>query len=151
VFGARLWSRDRDADCARDGMEASSSKGAATPRNLRKVVAVAALLSAVAVVGIFAAVARPSTSTYCTCTLSYTGTPAVSETEYFTSNHISLFLASNWHIYLYNVSTGNETCDKSGYDTYGGNSGACSNTATARCQLLPGYGVDDQATCWADY
>jgi hypothetical protein len=119
---------------------------------LRAVVAVIALVGAVIVVGVFATVAKPATSTYCNgCTLSYTGTPAVSPTtQYFTYNAISLFLANNWHIYLYNTSTGNQTCDASGFDTYGGHN-TCANTATARCQLLQGYGVNDQATCWADY
>jgi hypothetical protein len=153
MFGARAGSRRRHADRARDTMENTSPKHGTTMRmgRLRKIVAAVALVGAVAVVAIFAAAARPSTTTYCSCTLSYNGTPAVSSTQYFTSNHVSLFLANNWHVYLYNTSTGNQTCDASGYDTYGGGSGACSNTATARCQLLPGYGVDDSATCWADY
>lgn len=132
--------------------EAQLSVGAARSHGSRKGVAIGALVCAVVVVGVFAAVAKPSTSTYCNgCYLSWHGTPAVTPTtQYYTYNAVSLLLASNWHIYLYNVSTGNQTCDASGFDTYGG-SKTCANTATARCQLLQGYGVDDQATCWADY
>jgi hypothetical protein len=152
MFGARAGSGRRHAGRARDAMGNMLPRyRTATRMGLRKIVAAVALVGAVVVVGVFAAVARPSTTTYCSCTLSYNGTPAVSSTQYFTSNHVSLLLANNWHVYLYNTSTGNQTCDASGYDTYGGGSGACSNTATARCQLLPGYGVDDSATCWADY
>lgn len=153
MFGANADSRRKHADGSHDAMENLSPRYHTAMRTgrLRKLVAAVALVGALAVVGIFAAVARPSTTTYCSCTLSYNGTPAVSSTEYFTSNHVSLLLANNWHVYLYNTSTGNQTCDASGYDTYGGGSGACSNTATARCQLLPGYGVNDSATCWADY
>jgi hypothetical protein len=153
MFWARADSRRKHADGSHDAIENLSPRYRTSARadRPRKIVAVVALVGALAVVGIFAAVARPSTTTYCSCTLSYNGTPAVSATEYFTSNHVSLFLANNWHIYLYNTSTGNQTCDASGYDTYGGGSGACSNTATARCQLLPGYGTDDSATCWADF
>jgi len=125
---------------------------ATTVGDFRKIVAVTALVGALAVVGIFAAVATPATSTYCNgCTLSYTGTPAVSPTtQYFTYNAISLFLANNWHVYLYNTSTGNQTCDGMGSNNYGG-ARTCANIATARCHLLQGYGTDDTATCWADY
>ena len=154
MFGTRAGIRRKHADSARDTMRNMSPRDRTATRTnrTRKLVAAVALVSAVVVVGVFAAIARPSTSTYSNgCTLSYTGTPAVSPTtQYFTYNAISLFLANNWHIYLYNTSTGKESCDASGYDTYGGHN-TCANTATARCQLLPGYGVNDQATCWADY
>jgi hypothetical protein len=117
--------------------------------HLRKSVA---LVGALAVVGIFAATATPATTTYCNgCTLHWNGTPAVSPTtEYFTHNAVSLTTANNWHIYLYNVSTGNQTCNAEGFNTYGG-AKTCANIATARCHLLQGYGVSVQATCWANF
>jgi hypothetical protein len=154
MFGARTERRRKHEAGSGDAMgDLSPERHTATRTgHLPRIVVIVALVGALVVVGTFAAVARPSTSTYCNgCTLSYNGTPAVTPTtQYYTYNAISLFLANNWHIYYYNTSTSNQSCDASGFDTYGGHN-TCANTATARCQLLSGYGTDDTATCWADY
>jgi hypothetical protein len=106
---------------------------------------------AVAASGVLAAVAHSSTlDYYCNgCTLSSNGTPAVSAAAYQLSNGIELSVAADVHVYLYNVSTGSQTCDKSANNSLGVYN-ICANSATARCHLINGTGPRS-ATCRREY
>ena len=99
--------------------------------------------------GVFATVANAAFD-YCnSCTLSSSGVPAVSATRYHVSNAMELSVAADWHYFLYNVSTGNQTCDRSGNNSYGSYH-ACANEATARCHLINGTGPRS-AICRSEY
>ncbi|HLA13685.1 MAG TPA: hypothetical protein VJZ25_01555 [Gemmatimonadaceae bacterium] len=100
--------------------------------------------------GIFATGASAAFDYYCNgCTLSSDGTPAVSAGRYHYSNAIELSVPADVHIYLYNVSTGNQTCDWSANNSYGGYN-PCANSATARCHLINGTGPRS-AVCRSEY
>lgn len=87
---------------------------------------------------------------YCNgCTLSSNGTPAVSAARYHLSNAIQLSVQADVHIYLYNVSTNNQTCDWSANNSFGGYN-PCANSATARCHLINGTGPRS-AVCRSEY
>lgn len=107
-------------------------------------------LGLVVAAGVLATVASAAFDYYCNgCTLSSSGVPAVSATRYHYSNAIELTVAADVHIYLYNVNTGNQTCDWSANNSYGGFY-PCANYATARCQLLNGTGPRS-AVCRSEY
>lgn len=107
-------------------------------------------LGLVLAVGVFAIVANAAVDKYCdNCTLSSSGTPAVSATRYHVSNAMQLTVAADWHYFLYNVNTGNQTCDVSGNNSYG-SFNPCANYATARCHLINGTGPRS-ATCRSEY
>jgi hypothetical protein len=100
--------------------------------------------------GVLASVASGAFDYYCNgCTLSSSGTPAVSAGRYHYSNAIELSVPADVHIYLYNVSTGNQTCDWSANNSYGGFN-PCANAATARCHLINGTGPRS-AVCRSEY
>jgi hypothetical protein len=109
------------------------------------------LLVVAVVSGVVASAAySASLVTYCNdCTLSSSGVPAVSGGNYyFFENYITVSPSpADIHVYLYNTSTGNQTCNASATSQiYIGS--FCSNIATARCHLLNGTGPRS-ATCWA--
>lgn len=107
-------------------------------------------LGLVLAVGVFATVANAAADNYCNgCTLSSSGVPAVSATRYHISNAMELSVSADWHYFLYNVTTGNQTCDRSGNNSYG-SFYACANYATARCHLINGTGPRS-ATCRSEY
>jgi hypothetical protein len=109
-----------------------------------------ALVVTVVVAGLGATTASSFEDYYCDgCILPSNGNPAVSVTRYNLSNALQLVTASDWHIYLYNVSSGNQTCDYSGSNGYGGYN-PCANYATARCHLLHGTGPS-VAYCRSEY
>lgn len=115
-----------------------------------RTMALVAVVVAIAAAGVFTAISRSAADYYCNgCTLPANGTPAVSVTRYYVDNAMQTNNPVDWHIYLYNVGSGNQTCDYSGSNGYGGIR-YCANTATARCQLLHNTGPTG-ATCKADY
>lgn len=116
---------------------------------LRRFAVLACLL---ALAGVTAAVALSGTDTYCSgCTLPSSGAPAVSSTAYHISNYEGLpgGVFADLHVYYYNTSTGNQTCDLAVNNQNWIYRGTCSNTATARCHLLHGTGPVSNVTCWA--
>ncbi len=80
---------------------------------------------------------------YCSgCTLPSNGVPAASGTAYHYSNYMTTYnnYFADLHVYFYNTSTGNQTCDLAVNNVVWSYKGDCSNTATARCHLLHGTG-----------
>lgn len=121
-----------------------------TKRYSTRTLVLIVLVIAVAAAGVFADVSRSTPDYYCNgCTLPSNGTPAVSVTRYYVDNAMQTNNPVDWHIYLYNVGSGTQTCDYSGTNGYEGIK-YCANTATARCQLLHNTGPTT-ATCKADY
>lgn len=107
------------------------------------------------VAGVAVTAALSGTATYCSgCTLPSNGTPAVSGTAYYVTNALDLpgvtAPLGDLHVYFYNVSTGNQTCDLAVNNTNWIYKGDCSNYATARCHLLHGTGPFSDVTCWAN-
>lgn len=104
------------------------------------------------VAGVAVTAALSGTDTYCSgCTLPSNGTPAVSGTAYHVSHFMQLPSGSfgDLHVYFYNISSGNQTCDLAVNNQNWIYRGGCSNLATARCHLLHGTGPFSGVTCWA--
>jgi hypothetical protein len=104
------------------------------------------------VAGVAVTAALSWTDTYCDgCTLPSNGTPAVSGTAYHLSNYEQITSGSfgDLHVYFYNTSTGNQTCDLAVNNQNWIYRGGCSNYATARCHLLHGTGPFSGCNCHA--
>jgi hypothetical protein len=108
------------------------------------------VLGLLAVAGVSVPTVNASEDWYCfNCTLQSNGVPAVSAARYHISNGMELTDAADWHYFLYNVSTGNQTCDRDGSNSFGSYF-SCANSATARCHLINGTGPR-LAKCRSEY